>query len=206
MKTEVTMKRQLFGHDISQKSKSEFFSATDLVKAGNKWRILNGLEPFSMSEWLRQKGTKEFISKLEDQFGNVKISGKGRGKHTWVHPYLFIDMALAINPELKIQVYSWLFDKLIEYRNHSGDSYKKMCGALYDNAKNKSSFVNYIKSVADRIKIECGVKDWQTATEDQLKLRDKIHDNISLLSDVLCNNENAVNIGIEKAKIELRSK
>lgn len=34
MKTEVTMVRTLFGMPIAQKSKTEFFSATDLVKAG----------------------------------------------------------------------------------------------------------------------------------------------------------------------------
>ena len=42
MVTEVIMKRELFGHEISQKSKSEFFSATDLSKAGNEWRRSNG--------------------------------------------------------------------------------------------------------------------------------------------------------------------
>ena len=61
MKTEVTMKRLLFGEEISQKSKSTFFSATDLVKAGNKWRISEGLSPFKYSEWLRNKKTQEFI-------------------------------------------------------------------------------------------------------------------------------------------------
>jgi hypothetical protein len=35
---------------------------------------------------------------------------------------------------LKIEVYSWLFDKLIKYRNNSGDSYKKMAGALFENS------------------------------------------------------------------------
>ena len=35
------MKRELFGQEISQKSKSEFFSATDLLRAGNKYRAMN---------------------------------------------------------------------------------------------------------------------------------------------------------------------
>lgn len=197
MKTEVIMKRVLFGKEISQKSQTEFFSATDLVRAGNTWRIVNGLQAFEMNDWFNLKSTKEFIKSLEEKYGTVKISGRGRGVHTWVHPFLFIDMALAISPELKIEVYSWLYDHLLKYRNESGDSYKKMSGALYLKHTNKTTFPKYIKEVADRIKIACGVKDWQEAGEAQLKKRDKIHESISLLCDVLPVEE-AVRIGIEK--------
>ena len=42
-----------------------------------------------------------------------------------------------------------------------------------------------------------GVKDWQEAEEKQLKKRDKIHESISLLCDILPIDE-AVRIGIEK--------
>jgi hypothetical protein len=203
MKTEVIMKREIFGHQISQCSKSEFFSATDLCKAGSKWRIMQGMQAFDMSAWLNQSSTKEFISSLESKFGIVKISGRGRGNHTWVHPYLFIDMALAISPELKIEVYQWLHDHLLAYRNDSGDSYKRMAGALYNAYPNKSKFPGYIVAVADFIRdTVVKAKDWQTATEDQLKLRDKIHDNIALLADILpC--DDAVRIGANKAYDQL---
>lgn len=197
MKTEVIMKRELFGKEISQKSQTEFFSATDLVRAGNTWRIVNGLQAFEMNDWFNLKSTKEFIKSLEGKYGQVKISGRGRGVHTWVHPFLFIDMALAISPELKIEVYSWLYDHLLKYRNESGDSYKKMSGALYLKHTNKTTFPKYIKEVADRIKLACSVKDWQEAGEAQLKKRDKIHESISLLCDILPVEE-AVRIGIEK--------
>jgi len=43
------------------------------------------------------------------------------------------------------------------------------------------------------------VKDWNTASKEQLKLRDKIHNNISLLSDVLRDNNQAIKIGIKEA-------
>ena len=48
MKTEVVMKREIFGKEIKQKSKSEFFSATDLERAGNAWRATNGLGLFDI--------------------------------------------------------------------------------------------------------------------------------------------------------------
>lgn len=199
MKTEVIMKRELFGKEISQKSKSEFFSATDLVKAGNVWRIVNGYDLFSMKTWLSSKKTKEFISELEEEYGQCIIRSKGKNQHTWIHPFLFIDLSLSINPKLKIEVYKWLYDELMKYRNNSGDSYKKMAGALYLNASNKKQFLTDIQNYANDIKKACKVKDWNEASEDQLKLRDRIHENISLLSDVLKNNYDSVRIGIKKA-------
>lgn len=198
MVTEVIMKREIFGKEISQKSKSEFFSATDLVRAGNRWRIQNELEPFNMKAWLQQKGVKEFIANLENQFGKVLISGRGRGNHTWVHPYLFIDMALSISPSLKIEVYGWIYDSLLKYRNDSGDSFKKMSGALYINSKNKSLFTKDIIRYATEIKKTVGCDNWETATEDQLTLRNRIHDNVSLLTDLIPNDD-AIRIGIKKA-------
>ena len=95
------------------------------MRVGNKWRINNSLQPVDMNDWFNNKSTKEFIITLEKEFGIVKISGRGRGTNTWVHPYLFIDLALALNTELKIKVYAWIYDSLIKYRNDSGDSYKK---------------------------------------------------------------------------------
>jgi len=204
MKTGVLMKRELFGREISQNSKNEFFSATDLVKAGNRWRAENELNPISFNDWYNNKTTQDFVRELESQYGIVRISGRGRGVHTWVHPYLFIDLALSINPKLKITVYSWLYDNLIQYRNDSGDSYKKMCGALYNTVSNKSAFHKVITDVASKIKVECNVTDWQEASEKQLKLRDKIHEYVALLSDVLKDIPNVIDVAIKKARQELK--
>lgn len=201
MKTKVLMKREIFGEEIKQDSKNYFFSATDLIKAGNRWRVQQKKDFFHLDRWLQTKGTKEFIAALEEKTGQkVLISGRGRGVNTWVHPYLFIDIALAISPDLKIQVYEWIFDKLIEYRNTSGDSYKKMTGALYQNSQVKSKFGLEIAEIADRIKNVCGVEDWQKADEKQLKYREKLQENIALLCDVLKHNEKAVELAIEKTK------
>ena len=198
MITEVIMKRELFGKEISQKSKSEFFSATDLVLAGNKWKVNNDLEMFKLTSWLGANRTKEFIEELEKEFGNVIIRSKGKNQHTWIHPYLFIDLALSINPKLKIEVYKWLYDSLLKYRNDSGDSFKKMSGALYINAKNKSYFTKDIIKYSTEIKKTIGVENWESASEKQLTLRNRIHDNISLLTDLIPNDD-AVRIGIKKA-------
>lgn len=200
MKTAVVMKRKLLGGEIAQNSKTEYFSGTDLVKVGNKWRAANGMDLFSMKNWLGNKGTKEFIQELEAKYDcKARIAARGKGSHTWLHPLLFIDMALAISPKIKLETYEWLFDQLINYRNDSGDSYKLMCGCLYARCTSKTSFRFYLSDVATKIRLACGVKDWNEATQEQLAKRDKIHNNIALLADVLNNNDEAVRIGIAKA-------
>ena len=198
MKTEVIMKRSLFGCEVSQKSKSEMFSATDLAKAGNKWRRANELSDFNMSQWLKSKSTTEFIEELEGKFGKVLIKGRGRSAHTWIHPLLFIDMALAISPKLKVETYQWMFDHLIKNRNESGDSYNLLCGALYKNHTDKKTFHKYIASVAKNIQLACQASDWNSASEKQLSARDQIQREAALLCEVLQDNEVAMRIAFAR--------
>jgi len=106
MTTQVVMKRELLGGQISQQSQTEFFSATDLERIGNQWRALNGLPLFDKNLWFASKQTKEFTASLEKKYGcKVKVNSRSKNDHTWVHPLLFIDMALAMSPELKNQPY-----------------------------------------------------------------------------------------------------
>ena len=62
------MERKLFGEVVLQKSKSEFFSATDLVTAGNRWRNAERQGVFSLYAWLKTKSTVEFIEELEGTY------------------------------------------------------------------------------------------------------------------------------------------
>ncbi len=196
MVTQVIMKRELFGCQISQQSKTEFFSATDLVNAGNKWRKDNALTPFNLSQFLKSKLFLEFKDELENKYGCCLSSSRGRNSSTWVHPLLFIDIALAISPQLKVEVYEWMFDNLIKFRNDSGDSYKQMASAIYVRFTNKREFPAYMVKVANYIKDKMGVTDWNIATEEQLKQRDTIHNSIRLLCNVLNNPNQAVRLGV----------
>jgi hypothetical protein len=201
MKTEVIMQRSLYGVEIAQKSKSEFLSATDLVKAGNKHRVMEGKDIFLLKDYFIRKSTKEFMEELESEFGTkCKINAKGRNQHTWVHPFLFIDLALAISPKLKIETYKWLYDYLLRYRNESGDSYKRACGAIWDLTSNKSLVKKNIMAMAKDVKKACGVTDWNRANKQQLIKRDNIHQAIELYSDVIRNPDEVVRLAILKYK------
>lgn len=200
MKTEVILKRPFMGGLVEQKSKSGLFNATDLVRIGNIKRNELGRNAFNLSQYLKNKQTTEFIEELQKENEKVLTKGKGAGSKTWVHPLLFIDIALSINPSFKVNVYKWLFDELLKYRNDSGESYKKMAGALYERTSNKTRFHLEITETAKKIKEACNVSDWNTANENQLKLREKIHDNIYLLCNVLKDMNHAVDLGITYAK------
>ena len=200
MKTEVFLERPLLHGVIRQSNQSEYLSVNDLLIVANQWRITNGMNIFKYENWYNSTATKEFLQQLEITIsGKAIISKRGKTGERWAHPFAFIDLALALNPQLKVEVYSWIYDQLIKNRNNSGDSYKKMCGALYENCSNKSNFHRGVAKTAQIIQNACGVNDWQTATEEQLKLRDKIHENIALLCDVLRDNNQAIRIGILKA-------
>jgi len=196
MKTAVIMKRRLWGYEISQNSKTGFFSQTDLVAAGNHWRTLSNLPPFDPKEWFRRTSSKEFTTALESKYGNVRTIARGRGQHTWVHPLLFLDVALAISPKLKIEVYEWVNDGLLQIRNDSGDSYKRMCSVLLAMTEDKTQFVDLVADVAIMIRQACGVKDWQRASLEELKMRDKCHDNIALSVKLLKSIDNGVREGL----------
>jgi len=204
MKTQVLIKRELFGSEIAQQSKTSFFSATDLVRVGNKWRNSRDLSSFNLSLFLKSKSAMEFIEELNNKYDIVISKGRGRNSVTWVHPLLFIDIALAMNPSLKIEVYEWLFDNLIKFRNDSGDSYKEMSAAIWQRFQNKREFPKYIIRVANYIRKACKVEDWNAATEEQLKQRDKIHYSIKTLTNVLTNTDEAVRLGVKENIIELK--
>lgn len=199
MKTEVIMSRPFMGSEIHQKSKSGFFNATSFVKLMNVKRHELGKSNFQLSQFLKSSSTLEFIEELQKDNERVVIKSRGRNSATWVHPLLFIDIALNVSPKLKVEVYKWLYDELLKYRNDSGDSYKKMAGSLYDRYSNKQNFYKYITKVANYIQEECGVSNWNNASQNQLYLRDKMHENISLLCSVLKDTNECVRIGVFKA-------
>ncbi len=75
-----------------------------------------------------------------------------------------------------------------------------MSSALFVRFKNARKFPFFIQEVALSIKDNCGVKDWQTATELQLKQRDSIHKSVKLLSRVLTDTNQILRIAFEEAK------
>lgn len=196
----VQITRNLFGVPVVQRTDDEFVRLGDIEKAGNKWRVLNALEPISANHLLMLKGTQEFIAELENRIdGPCVIRGaKGRGNHTWIHPYMAVKIAMAFSPKFQVDVMAWIFDELVKHRCESGDNYKLLSGALFFHFKTQKDFQAFIRPAAIRIKAACGVTDWNTASAEQLARRKKIHDNVIVLADVV-SPELAVSTAIAKS-------
>lgn len=198
MKTNVLMERKIFGSIIKQRSDNGFFSLTDMEKAGNAYRISNGMNAIRLSTYFAKEETKDFIKEIENRYGVAKMATRGRYSNTWGHSLLFIDFALTLHPKLKVEAYDWIKDELIKYRNDSGDSYKNMCGAIITRLSNKSNFRQYVRKVAILVRIACKVKSWETASEDQLKLRDRIQDVMTLYTKVIKNPNECLRLAIKE--------
>lgn len=207
MKTnQILTSRELLGEVVEQRTCDGFFNLTKMVKAGNKWRTINDLSEFNFTTYLKSKQTTDFIKALEKKYGNVLVKSRSKNEKTWGHPLLFIDLALAISPSLKVEVYEWIMDLLVKYRCDSADSYVMLCGVLYKHATDKAKFNKNMPKLANAIKAECGLdikKDWNSATEAQLQKRERIHSNIIGLCGVLKDVNQAIKLGILQTRQQL---
>lgn len=133
MITNQNMVRKMGTFDVTQRTKDGFFNATSLAKQWNK----TNNQRKEVTDFLRLNSTKEYIQAIENETDILNTGNPvfktGRGKYsggTWMHPYLFIDFAMWLNPTFKLQVIKFVYDEMIKFRNLAGDSYKELCSAV----------------------------------------------------------------------------
>ena len=128
MKTSVTMKRKMGNFDILQRTSDGMFNATALLK---QWNNSSTTER-KLDNYFNSDKTKEFINTIleRENLNTPKmVYLKTRGKYnggTWMHPMLFIDFAMWINPSFKYDVLKFVYDQMIKYRNEAGDAYREL--------------------------------------------------------------------------------
>jgi hypothetical protein len=176
------MLRQLNGSDVRQRTTDNFISLSDLLIAGNGARHSASLPTKRLADYFSTDDAQDFIEtlKLSENITKVKTATKGRTGVTWGHPLLAMDFALWLSPMLKLEVYKWMFDQLLIKRVDSGNSFKDMNIAL-DTQFNIGAKTWKYANTANLIRETIGVTDWNTATEDQLKERDRLQRNVILL-------------------------
>lgn len=132
MKTNQILTRKMGDFDVLQRTSDGMFNATVLLK---QWNEYSGLKK-DVAHYFENSSTKDFINALisEENFNSRNsVYLKSRGKYnggTWMHPLLFIDFAMWLNPSFKIKVLRFVYDQLIEYRNEAGNAYKEMTSSL----------------------------------------------------------------------------
>lgn len=184
MVTVQIMERKFRDGVIRQNHKTGWFNATDLLQVANQYRLQIGLDKRFIADYLKNDSTKEFIKTILDREDLSKAyeAKKGKGGGTWVHPLLLIDIAMWLSPDFKYEAMTWLEDRLIQNRDLSGNSFKKMALSVaryYGNEVAKAGIS--IPRIAKKIKDKLKVDDWNKTTEAKLKQRDEIQKNISLM-------------------------
>lgn len=175
------MKRDLNGLSVRQNSKTTMFNANDLLEIFNA----NAKTPKRLDKFLKAQDTQKYIEVIASDINSnnpkwgeldLQVIQTNRGRvngGTWMHPYLFIDFAMWLSPEFKLTCVKWIYDKLIVFRNESGDSFKEVSAALRDQDLVRPHY--YINETHLLNRLVFGTPDGgqrNIATEAQLKLMD----------------------------------
>lgn len=128
MKTSVNMIRPMGQFEVTQRTKDGMFNATSLLKQWNK----DNKSKKEVTKFFERKETKEFLDAMldTDEFDNTQnlayLKTRGKNGGTWMHPYLFIDFAMWLNPKFKLEVIKFVYDQLIETRHDAGINFNRL--------------------------------------------------------------------------------
>lgn len=131
MKTNQILTRKMGAFEVNQRTIDGFFNATALL---NQWNKNSGMQK-QIAHYVENSTTKEFINALLSEENlkernSVLILTRGKNGGSWMHPLLFIDFAMWLNPSFKVKVLKFVYDELIRYRNDAGDAYKEMAASI----------------------------------------------------------------------------
>ena len=154
MKTNVTLTRKMGEFDVLQRTSDGMFNATELLK---QWNKAKGMKK-EIGDDFDNNSSKEFINTIIEKENLNKgnspyLTTRGKNGGTWMHPLLFIDFAMWINPSFKYDVLKFVYDQLIKYRNDAGDAYIEMSCAVskitpkhftQEAIKNVARAINYV--------------------------------------------------------------
>lgn len=159
METNIILKskdRELFGIVIKQETKTGFLSVSELQKAYEVARWQYGWSDKRISDiqqtdafkervfyLLQNQGIiktsftafieiveKEGITKVLKGLGVYKTTGARESKATFTNPYIWILLAMELNPMIYAKVVIWLTDSLVFDRVEAGDEFRPMNNAI----------------------------------------------------------------------------
>lgn len=184
----ITNQTLLREEGFIQRTKDGYFNANSLIELWNS----NNTNKKLLQNFKSINETKDFIEQLKREgIENPYISKGGRFSDgiTWMHPKLFIDLAMWISVEFKSKVIDMVLDGLILSRHDAGDYYNEMTACIMDRYVEfngcKPNPMIYINE-ANLIKRIAGVegKDRNEMSENELKSISILQKaNIKLISD-----------------------
>ncbi|MCF0060140.1 hypothetical protein MUK70_12885 [Dyadobacter chenwenxiniae] len=211
MKTGVTLisqSRVLFGETIRQETKTGSLNLSDLEKAYQKARALYGWgEKGKVQDIISQKENSErvyyvlketgiinsdfseFMEMVEKQ-GMIKTlkelncyhaSGRSTNKTVWCNPYIWVLIAMELNPMLYGKTVVWLTDQLVFNRIEAGQMYKGLSKAVY---KFPDVDFSALAKALNHIvfgRHETGIRN--TGTESELRELERLEANLAFSID-----------------------
>lgn len=116
---------------VEQRTLDGFFNATSLLR---QWDEYSGQQK-KMSHYTDNTSTQEFLTALikEENFKDRKsvlLQTRGKNGGTWMHPLVFLDFAMWLNPTFKVKVLKFVADQMLFYRNEAGEAYKRLSSAV----------------------------------------------------------------------------
>lgn len=159
MKTNIVLEskdRELFGVVIKQETKTGFLSVSELQKAYEIARWQHGWSDRKIADVMQTTSFKESvyylllnqgviktdfvgfmemveqngIAKVLKNLGVYKTTGARESKTTYADMYVWLLLALELNPIIKANVIVWFADSLIIDRIEAGDEYRPMNNAI----------------------------------------------------------------------------
>ena len=148
--------RELFGITIKQETKSQFLSVTGLQSAYEVARWQHGWSERKVNDLLSNRPMqeklfyllenqsiinssltefietlkKEGITKTLKKLGVWKTTGARGTNQVMCNPYIWVLLAMEMNPMIYAKVIMWLTDTLIFQRIEAGDEFKPMNNAI----------------------------------------------------------------------------
>lgn len=186
------MVRKMGSFEVEQRTKDGYFDANSLLA---QWNSRPNNIRRRKDDFLNSKKTKEFIETINEDLAigensplafyekKGRNTSKGRTKdELWLHPYLFIDFCMWINPKFKLSVVKFVYDQLIQQRTLAGDNYKVLSSSL---VKLKGySFTEVAKAIQWIVYNKTGKNLRQTATQEQLAEINEIQTKLSFAIDM----------------------
>lgn len=195
MKNNVVLKstdRNLFGITIEQNTKDYFLSVSSLQKAYDVARWQYGWSDRKVADIMQTKEFKErvfyileskgfiktnilvFMDMIEKEgiakvlkgLGVYKTTGARQTKKTYCDPYIWILLALELNPMIYANVVIWLTDTLVFDRIEAGTEYMPMNSKIKEIIPNPN-YQTYAKLINKKVfgKHVAGMRNLASANE-----------------------------------------
>ena len=184
MKTNKLMSVSFSKGTLHIEHKTAMGELSDIFTIGNNHRTENGRTPANITHFVNSKSTQEFIAATAKHLNIPKeevVFTKGRGKNARVmaNMFLLIYAAEYLSPEFHVAVIDvFLTNKLLTWRDDSGDLFKELNKEISDSAENllgkpahSGHFITLAKIVNSRV---LGDGLWDEADAKQLKERTRI--------------------------------